>query len=185
MNRYAYLTTGLAIKALSRLSKADIVVHGEENIPSGPTIFVINHFTRIETLLLPSYIYSLTETPVWSLADAGLFKGGMGRFFDLIGVVSTRDPERDELIVKSLLTGEANWIIFPEGSMVKTKKIMDGGKYMIAHPGGTREPRTGAAALALRAELYRKYIFELEESSPQQVQPVLPDLLVPPEGVLE
>ena len=176
MNRSAYLTTGLAIKALSRLSKADIAVHGEENIPSGPTIFVINHFTRIETLLLPSYIYSLTETPVWSLADAGLFKGGLGGFFDLIGVVSTRDPDRDELIVKSLLTGEANWIIFPEGSMVKTKKTMDGGKFMIAHPSGMHEPRTGAAALALRAELYRKYIFELAESSSSKIQPLLDNL---------
>ncbi len=160
MNRSAYLTTGLAIKALSSLSKADIVVHGKDNLPQGPTIFVMNHFTRVETFLLPYHIYNLTGKPAWSLAAAALFKGGLQKFFNLVGVVSISDPKRDELIVKSLLTGEANWIIFPEGAMVKTKKIIEGGKYMIAHPDGMHEPHTGAAALGLRAELYRNFLHD-------------------------
>ena len=165
MNRSAYLTTGLAIKAFSRLSKADIQVHGKENIPDGPTIFVMNHFTRVETFLLPYVIYQITNKPVWSLAAAALFKGGLGKFFNLIGVVSTRDPDRDRLIVGSLLTGEANWIIFPEGSMIKTKKITAKGKYMIASSDGIHEPHTGAAALALQAELYRTLLLGREKTS--------------------
>lgn len=173
MNRSAYLTTSLAIKLFSRLSKADIAVHGRENIPAGPTIFVMNHFTRVETFLLPYYIFTLTDKPAWSLAASSLFKGGLGKFFDLVGVVSTDDPKRDELIVKSLLTGEANWIIFPEGSMVKTKKIIDGGKYMIAHPTGMHEPHTGAAALALRTELYRGHLLAAAAEDGERLKTML------------
>ncbi len=173
MIRSAYLTTGLAIKVFSRLSKANIFMHGQENIPTGPIIFVMNHFTRIETLLLPYYIYKLTHKPVLSLAAASLFKGGLERFFDMVGVISTDDPKRDELIVKNLLTGTADWIIFPEGSMVKTKKIMTGGRYMVADPDGMHEPHTGAAALALRAELYRTHLLQSAQTDPDRLRQML------------
>lgn len=158
MNKSAYLTTGLAIKALSGLSKADVVLHGTDNLPAEPTIFVINHFTRLETVLLPYHIYHLTNLPVWSLAHSSLFQGGMGNFFEMVGVISTSDPKRDELIVRSLLTGEANWMIFPEGSMVKTKKIMQKGRFMVTSQQGLHKPHTGAASLALRSELFRRYL---------------------------
>jgi esterase/lipase/1-acyl-sn-glycerol-3-phosphate acyltransferase len=173
MNRTAYFTTGLAIKLFSQLSRASIVVHGKENIPSGPTIFVVNHFTRVETMLLPTYLYNLSGKPVLSLAASSLFKGGLEKFLNMVGAVSTADPERDSLIMKSLLTGEADWVIFPEGNMVKTKKIMDGGKFMIASSEGMHAPHTGAAALALRAELYRLHLLATARSSPAKLPKML------------
>jgi len=166
MNRFAYLTTGLAIKTLSSLSKANIHVHGTENIPKGSIIFTVNHFTRIETMILPSYIYKLTGgVPVWSLADATLFKGGFKTYLDYVGAISTRDPDRDRLIVKTLLKGDAAWIIYPEGRMVKNKKIIHRGRYMILSETGKYRPHTGAATLALRTEFYRRRMGKISRTS--------------------
>ncbi len=171
MNSFAYLTTGLAIKALSGMSKARIRIHGAENIPKGSLIFAVNHFTRIETLLLPMYVYELTgRTPVWSLADYSLFQGGMKKYLEQVGAVSTRDPDRDMLIVKSLLTGRASWIIFPEGRMVKNKKVFHKGRFMISSEKGSHRPHTGVATLALRTEFYRQRLAVTARSFPEEAQ---------------
>jgi esterase/lipase/1-acyl-sn-glycerol-3-phosphate acyltransferase len=170
MNRFAYRTTGLAIKAISNLSKANISLHGQENIPEGSVIFVINHFTRLETMLMPYQIFTLTRVPVWSLADYALFTGALGGYLDKVGAVSTKDPDRDRLIVKSLLTGEANWVIFPEGRMVKNKKIIEKGQFMISWAGGKHPPHTGAATLAIRTEFYRQRLRRLAWEKPDEAK---------------
>ncbi len=170
MNRFAYRTTGLAIKALSSLSKARTRLHGESQIPGGAVIFVVNHFTRLETVLMPYVVNRATGQPVWSLADAEFFKGPLASFLDSVGAVSTRSPDRDRLIVKTLLSGEANWIIYPEGGMVKNMKIMDKGRFMISWAGGKRPPHTGAASLALRTEFYRERLRRLMGTQPEEIE---------------
>ncbi len=170
MNLFAYRTTGFAIKALSNLTKARINLHGTENIPNGAKIFVINHFTRIETVLMPYYLNKLTKAPVWSLASPEFFVGAYANFLDSLGAVSTRHPDRDLLVVKTLLTGEASWMIFPEGRMVKNKKIIEKGRFMVSYAGGKHPPHTGAATLALRTEFYRQRILAMAEKSPQEAK---------------
>jgi esterase/lipase/1-acyl-sn-glycerol-3-phosphate acyltransferase len=170
MNRFAYRSTGFAIKTLSNLSKANISIHAQEKIPEGSIIFVINHFTRLETFLMPAQIFSLTKVPVWSLADYELFKGAFGGYLEKVGAVSTKSPDRDLLIVKTLLTGEANWIIFPEGRMVKNKKIVEKGQFMISWAGGKHPPHTGAGTLALRTEFYRQRLRLLAENKPDEAR---------------
>jgi esterase/lipase/1-acyl-sn-glycerol-3-phosphate acyltransferase len=169
MNRSAYYTTGFAIKTFASLSKADVVIEGKEHIPDGPKIFVVNHFTRVETLLIPYYIYSLTNVPALSLASDGLFKGPLKKYLEMVGAVSTKDPNRDKTIIKGLLTGLENWIIFPEGRMVKTKKIIGGGSFLITHEKGRHKPHTGAASLALRAEYFRRHLLQREKHEPANV----------------
>ncbi|MCG6894535.1 MAG: alpha/beta fold hydrolase [Desulfobacteraceae bacterium] len=170
MNSFAYRTTGLAIKTLSGLSRANIQIHGSENIPEGSIVFVVNHFTRIETLLLPYHIHHLTQHQVWSLADAGLFVGAFGAFLEQVGALSTQNPDRDRLIVKTLLTGEAHWIIFPEGRMVKNKKILENGRFMVSYAGGKHPPHTGAATLAIRTEFYRQRLLHLWKEMPEEAE---------------
>ncbi len=173
LNRFAYRTTSLAIKAITNLSKANITLYGEQNIPEGSNIFVINHFTRLETFLMPHVIFRLTKIPVWSLAYYELFKGAFGAYLEKVGAVSTKNPNRDRLIVKTLLTGEANWIIFPEGSMVKNKKIIEKGRFMISAAGGKHPPHTGAATLAMRTEFYRERLRKLSPEYSAEVKYLL------------
>jgi len=167
MNRQAYLATGRMIAIAEGFSKLRVQVHGKENIPKGSIIFVVNHFTRIETLLLPYHIYRLTGVPVWSLADASFFDGPLSGFLEMVGAVSTRDPDRDRMTVKTLLTGEADWIIFPEGRMVKDKGAFRRGLFITSR--GER-PHSGAATLALRTEFYRQRLIRLGQTAPDEVR---------------
>jgi len=178
MDPFAYLMAGLAVRALSGLSNANIRIHGESNIPKGSVVFAINHFTRIETIIIPYFIHRLTGWALWSLADADLFKGGLADILDKMGAVSTKNPDRDRLVVKTLLTCEAAWIIFPEGRMVKNKKYFNkngtkGNRFMVSSPDGPHPPHTGAATLALRTQFYRERIRILQEKNPDEAKRLL------------
>ena len=118
MNRFVYYMSGYALKAFSGFSKANITLHGQENIPEGSVIFTANHFTRMETVLLPYHIHAIIKKPVWSLASSELFTGSLEGILDAMGAVSTKDPNRDFVIVKNLISGDDAWIILPEGMMV-------------------------------------------------------------------
>jgi len=166
VNRFAYYMSGYAFKAFSGISKARITIHGEEKIPQGQgaVIFTANHFTRIETLFLPYHIHEITKKPVWSLAAAELFQGGLKGILEAMGAVSTRDPQRDFLIVKSLINDQAECVIFPEGMMVKNKKITSDGDFMLYGDDQTlQRPHTGAATLALQTEFYRERLRRMQK----------------------
>ena len=167
MNRFAFLSTSFLFKRLYKMSNARVRFSGTGNLPEGPVVFTVNHFTRIETLFLSYHLEELTKRPIWSLAHHSLFKGMVAGFIRNAGAVSTMNPDRDRLIIRSLLTGEGAWLIFPEGSMVKSKKVMGEEGFLVHGPDGRHRPRTGAANLALRSEFYRRRIRLMAQMNPE------------------
>lgn len=154
-------STGFILKFLENLYKDKVTVTGVENIPGNPTLFVCNHFTRAETLILPYFIHKHTGKMARSLADKVVFVGALGDYLRKTGTLSTEDPNRNEIIVGDLLTGEHNWLIYPEGNMMKNKKVTRKGKRFQLHlKDKTRDLYTGSAVLALRAELLREDYFK-------------------------
>ncbi|MCH7958606.1 MAG: alpha/beta fold hydrolase [Candidatus Hydrogenedentes bacterium] len=169
MSSFAFTSTKWAIRLASTLTKADMRMHNIDVIEDDMSImFVVNHFTRIETILLPYQLNQHLGKEVWSLAAAELFSGRIGGYLRKVGTVSTEDPDRDKVIVHSLLKADHPWIIFPEGQMIKDKKVLDpAGMFSVYDRGGRRPPHRGAAILALRAEFYR-YKIECIFNSPAQ-----------------
>lgn len=155
--------TGKAIDVLAKFSKADIRVHDAVRIPQAPVVFVVNHFTRMETFFLPNVIHKITGKYIYSLAHYSFFSGGFGKFMEKVGAVSTKDPLRDVKFIGALLRGDMDCIIFPEGQMVKDKKLVESGKYMVYNSGIRRPPHTGAAFIALRAQFYREELKSCKE----------------------
>ncbi len=164
MNRFAFELSSYTLKTFSGFSKANMKIIGRENIPQGPIIFTANHFTRIETVFLPYHIHQITKKDVWSLAAAELFDVPiLEGFLTSLGAVSTRDPHRDDRILKTLLGKDVQWIIFPEGMMVKSKQLIKKNRFALIDEGLERRPHTGAAIVALRCEFYRERMKRMQQ----------------------
>ena len=121
-----------------------------------PTLFVANHYTRIETALLPYIHWLVTGQRLQVLAHQVFFVGWFGEWLRICGAFPMDDPERNNRIVGDLMTGRYNWAIFPEGNMVKNRSVFERGKFVLDCPGKKGPPHTGAAVLALKAEIFKR-----------------------------
>ena len=153
----SHLVLGLVEKAMAN----SITFSGEENLDEDfPNLFVANHFTRIETFLIPYVLYKKLGFKARSLADHSIFKGVLGEYMSAVGTISTKDEHRNEKILGDLLTGRIDWIIYPEGSMIKGKKVLlSENTFLVEDASGLHDIFTGSAVLALKSEVEKtKYI---------------------------
>ena len=161
--------SALIIKLIAKIIGSKFLVEGLENLPNKPVMFVANHFTRFETFLIPYLIYQHTGRQVRCLADSSLHHGMFGRFLERAGAISTDNTHRDRIILKDLITAEYDWMIYPEGSMIKSKEIEKRELFINHTPYRTGAVRTGSAVLALKAHLYRQDIIEAHQNNNTEI----------------
>jgi esterase/lipase/1-acyl-sn-glycerol-3-phosphate acyltransferase len=154
--RLARKATNTTLRLIEALMHSTIRVEGVQNIAPGPVLFVANHFTRFETFVLPYLINGHLGRHVHSLAFHKLFRGRFGDFLMSVGARPTGDPVVKHTMIEELMTGRHDWLIYPEGSMVKNKKIWSKGHYEIDVPDRSGMPHTGAAIMALKTMIYKQ-----------------------------
>jgi len=161
-NSILYQSSSMFVRLLQGLMNTKVKVDGLENIPKNTTLFVSNHFTRTETFIIPSAIYKNTEKVVRSLANYKIFTSNFGSYLRKLGTISTKEPNRNNIILGDLVSGKHSWLIYPEGHMVKSKKVTkDGMNYIVQSSSSEREIHTGSAFMAIKSELLRNELKSL------------------------
>lgn len=147
---------GLIVSVMKKMSRSAISVEGKEKLRANPTLFVVNHFTRFETGLLLHILYKHNGQMAHSLADSDLFKGKFGQYLESVGAHPLDMKGRDEKMISELMKGSHNWVIFPEGAMIKNKKVMHDGQLQLHLENEISAPHTGASVLALKTFLMKE-----------------------------
>jgi esterase/lipase/1-acyl-sn-glycerol-3-phosphate acyltransferase len=157
--------SSLFIYLIKTLSGVNITVSGEV-LPDAPVMFLANHFTRFETFVVPYVLYTKYNRQCRSLADETVLVGWLGKYMRLAGSISNKNKARDCIISNDLLSGNADWIIYPEGHMVKNKEItLHQGEFCINTATKQGAIFTGSAVLALKSEIIRKRMENINDEN--------------------
>lgn len=146
----------------------NVIINDDNNALKQGHIFLFNHFTRFETTIPPYVIYKETGVYARSIADQSLFNVDQHftNFLTKMGVVPNRLPGLLPFLAGEILRGR-KVIIFPEGGLVKDKKVTDGeGRFQIysSRHQTYRKHHRGAAVLALVLDLFKHRVKYLEKT---------------------
>jgi esterase/lipase/1-acyl-sn-glycerol-3-phosphate acyltransferase len=158
INPRAYALTRFILRRLERYLDVQLRVHAlHDQFAFGGGIVVANHFTRLETFLIPYILHRRLSLIVRVLAAPMLFDNKtFGDYLRSVGALPTNYPNKYELIARDILHG-GWWLIFPEGSIIKDRKVVERGRFYVTEDTGIqrRRPHSGAAILALMVQRYK------------------------------
>ena len=165
------LTVRVLTALRSRLS-VNIRLNAEDDLLESGQIFLFNHFARFETFIPQYLMHQKTGAYCRSVAAREFFVKDdvFSNYLMGLGAVPNDYPRLLPFLAEEILRGR-KVIVFPEGGMVKDRRVLDeSGAYSI-YSSTARERRkhhTGAAVLALTLEAFKAGILEIHKSGDTQ-----------------
>ncbi|MDD1616713.1 MAG: alpha/beta hydrolase [Methylococcaceae bacterium NSP1-2] len=150
-----------AFSTVKNMLSVKMKLHADTQVSQGD-IFLFNHFSRFETFIPQFLIFEKTGAYSCAIASSEFFKEDtvLSRYLKTVGVFPHNHPRLFPLLAAQVLRGR-KVIIFPEGGMVKDRRVMDNqGHYNIYSriTGERRKQHTGAAVLAQGIEAFKATI---------------------------
>ncbi len=150
-----------AFRTTRKLLKINIKLHIEseqDNHLEQGDIFLFNHFSRFETFIPQYLIHEETGLYCHSIAASSFFKDPkFSQFLYSVGVLPNNEEGLFPFLAREILHGR-KLIIFPEGGMVKDKRVIDhAGQYNIFSRTARerRKHHRGAAVIALALDAFK------------------------------
>ncbi len=152
-----------AFGTTKKLLKLNIKLHQDADAETDTVqqgdIFLFNHFARFETFIPQYLIHEATGAYCRSVASAEFFEGDerFSKFLYSIGVVPNNMPNLFPFLAREILHGR-KLVVFPEGGMVKDKRVIDHkGQYSIFSRSANerRKHHRGPAVIALALDAFK------------------------------
>lgn len=159
LNEKAYRRYMRLAHRAGQLIGMDLSLAGHPRSLRNGQIFLFNHFTRFETTIPPYMLYHHTGAICRSVAHSGLFDvhRALTRFLWDGGCLPSKMPGLLPYLAAEILRGR-KVVIFPEGGLVKDKKVVSANGEFTFQSSGTLAPRKhhrGAAVLALYLDIFK------------------------------
>ena len=150
-----------AFRTTRKLLKINIKLHiesAQDNHLEQGDIFLFNHFSRFETFIPQYLIHEETGLYCHSIASSSFFKDPkFSQFLYSVGVLPNNEEGLFPFLAREILHGR-KLIIFPEGGMVKDKRVIDqAGQYNVFSRTALerRKHHRGAAVIALALDAFK------------------------------
>lgn len=169
LNQKTYDWTVRSVSALTNSLSVNIKLHHDGDQVERGQIFLFNHFARFETFIPQFLLHQKSGAYCRSIAAGEFFRGNdtFGSYLRSVGAVPHDMPNLLPFLAEEILRGR-KIIIFPEGGMVKDRRVLDDkGKYSIFSRTARerRKHHTGAAVLALTLNAFKMGIRALHANN--------------------
>ena len=167
VRRSTYEWSVRLFRVLQKVLKVNVKLHHSEDQIEEGEIFLFNHFARFETFIPQYLIYRETGAMCRSVASAEFFakEDAFTTYLLNAGAVPNNLPNLLPFLAREALRGR-KIIVFPEGGMVKDRRVLDmrGGYSVYSRKANERRKHhTGAAVLGLALDVFKQAVLHAHE----------------------